>query len=163
DLEPDHGGPLRLVLPKLYFWKSSKWLRALEFLDVNPPGFWEQNGYHMHADPWRGERYSHHETPPQQPKRAGGAPPPPRRQRTAQRTRARRGAARPRAAGPPPATSSKRTLGLVSSIRLVMSGERTSDSAPRTNKIGHVIARQSGQRSIGSFHVPARTASRRPR
>jgi DMSO/TMAO reductase YedYZ molybdopterin-dependent catalytic subunit len=52
DLEPDHGGPMRLVLPKLYFWKSSKWLRAFEFLDVNPPGFWEQNGYHMHADPW---------------------------------------------------------------------------------------------------------------
>src|SRR5205807_4450075 len=45
DLEPDHGGPMRLVLPKLYFWKSSKWLRAFEFLDVNPPGFWEQNGY----------------------------------------------------------------------------------------------------------------------
>jgi DMSO/TMAO reductase YedYZ molybdopterin-dependent catalytic subunit len=61
-LEPDHGGPLRLVLPKLYFWKSSKWLRAFEFLDVNPPGFWEQNGYHMNADPWKEERYSDQET-----------------------------------------------------------------------------------------------------
>jgi DMSO/TMAO reductase YedYZ molybdopterin-dependent catalytic subunit len=48
---------MRLVLPKLYFWKSSKWLRAFEFLDVNPPGFWEQNGYHMRGDPWREERY----------------------------------------------------------------------------------------------------------
>ena len=62
DLTPDHGGPLRLVVPKLYFWKSAKWLRAFEFLDVNPPGFWELNGYHMHADPWKEERYSDQET-----------------------------------------------------------------------------------------------------
>jgi DMSO/TMAO reductase YedYZ molybdopterin-dependent catalytic subunit len=62
DLAPEHGGPMRLVLPKLYFWKSSKWLRAFEFLDVNPPGFWEQNGYHMHGDPWTEERYSGGET-----------------------------------------------------------------------------------------------------
>jgi DMSO/TMAO reductase YedYZ molybdopterin-dependent catalytic subunit len=62
DLEPDHGGPLRLVVPKLYFWKSAKWLRGLEFLDVNPPGFWERNGYHMNADPWREERYADQET-----------------------------------------------------------------------------------------------------
>jgi DMSO/TMAO reductase YedYZ molybdopterin-dependent catalytic subunit len=62
DLTAEHGGPLRLVVPKLYFWKSAKWLRALEFLDVNPPGFWELNGYHMHADPWREERYSDQET-----------------------------------------------------------------------------------------------------
>ena len=41
------------VVPKLYFWKSAKWLRGFEFLDVNPPGFWEVNGYHMHGDPWR--------------------------------------------------------------------------------------------------------------
>src|SRR5439155_20687748 len=68
--EPDHGGPLRLVLPKLYFWKSSKWLRAFEFLDVNPPGFWEQNGYHMHADPWTEERYSDQETRAMQQMRA---------------------------------------------------------------------------------------------
>jgi DMSO/TMAO reductase YedYZ molybdopterin-dependent catalytic subunit len=62
DLAPEHGGPMRLVLPKLYFWKSSKWLRAFEFLDVNPPGFWEQHGYHMHGDPWLEERYSAGET-----------------------------------------------------------------------------------------------------
>ena len=43
-LEPDHGGPCRLVVPRLYFWKSAKWVRGFEFLDVNPPGFWEQNG-----------------------------------------------------------------------------------------------------------------------
>ena len=70
DLEPDHGGPLRLVVPKLYFWKSAKWLRAFEFLDVNPPGFWEQNGYHMRADPWREERYSDQETTAMQKMRA---------------------------------------------------------------------------------------------
>ena len=73
DLTPDHGGPLRLVVPKLYFWKSAKWLRAFEFLDVNPPGFWEQNGYHMHADPWREERYSDQETTAMQKMRAEAA------------------------------------------------------------------------------------------
>jgi DMSO/TMAO reductase YedYZ molybdopterin-dependent catalytic subunit len=73
DLDPDHGGPLRLVLPKLYFWKSSKWLRAFEFLDVNPPGFWEQNGYHMNADPWKEERYSDQETRAMQQMRAEAA------------------------------------------------------------------------------------------
>jgi DMSO/TMAO reductase YedYZ molybdopterin-dependent catalytic subunit len=73
DLEPDHGGPLRLVVPKLYFWKSAKWIRALEFLDVNPPGFWEQNGYHMHADPWTEERYSDQETRAMQRMRAEAA------------------------------------------------------------------------------------------
>ena len=73
DLEPDHGGPMRLVLPKLYLWKSSKWLRAFEFLDVNPPGFWEQNGYHMHADPWPEERYSDQETHAMQQMRADAA------------------------------------------------------------------------------------------
>ena len=72
-LDPDHGGPLRLVLPKLYFWKSSKWLRAFEFLDVNPPGFWEQNGYHMNADPWKEERYSDQETRAMQQMRAEAA------------------------------------------------------------------------------------------
>lgn len=72
-LEPDHGGPMRLVLPKLYFWKSSKWLRAFEFLDVNPPGFWEQNGYHMRADPWTEERYSDQETRAMQQMRAEAA------------------------------------------------------------------------------------------
>jgi DMSO/TMAO reductase YedYZ molybdopterin-dependent catalytic subunit len=73
DLEPDHGGPMRLVVPKLYFWKSAKWLRALEFLDVNPAGFWEQNGYHMHADPWTEERYSDQETRAMQQMRAEAA------------------------------------------------------------------------------------------
>ena len=62
DLPPEHGGPCRLVLPKLYFWKSAKWIRSFEFLDVNAPGFWEVNGYHMHADPWRDERFSDQET-----------------------------------------------------------------------------------------------------
>jgi DMSO/TMAO reductase YedYZ molybdopterin-dependent catalytic subunit len=62
DLEPEHGGPCRLVVPKLYFWKSAKWVRAFEFLDVNAPGFWEVNGYHLRADPWKEERYSDQET-----------------------------------------------------------------------------------------------------
>ncbi|HEY6928592.1 MAG TPA: sulfite oxidase-like oxidoreductase [Thermoanaerobaculia bacterium] len=62
DLPPEHGGPCRLVVPKLYFWKSAKWIRSFEFLDVNPPGFWEVNGYHLHADPWKDERFSGQET-----------------------------------------------------------------------------------------------------
>jgi DMSO/TMAO reductase YedYZ molybdopterin-dependent catalytic subunit len=70
DLEPEHGGPCRLVVPRLYFWKSAKWVRAFEFLDVNAPGFWEQNGYHMHADPWKDERYSDQETHAMQTMRA---------------------------------------------------------------------------------------------
>jgi DMSO/TMAO reductase YedYZ molybdopterin-dependent catalytic subunit len=45
-------------VPKLYFWKSAKWLRSFEFLDLDAPGFWEVNGYHLHADPWKDERYS---------------------------------------------------------------------------------------------------------
>jgi DMSO/TMAO reductase YedYZ molybdopterin-dependent catalytic subunit len=73
DLTPEHGGPLRLVVPKLYFWKSAKWLRGFEFLDVNPPGFWEVNGYHMHADPWMEERYSNQETHAMQKMRAEAA------------------------------------------------------------------------------------------
>ena len=62
DLEPDHGGPCRLVLPRLYFWKSAKWIRGFEFMDVHVPGFWEVNGYHLRADPWKEERYSQGET-----------------------------------------------------------------------------------------------------
>jgi DMSO/TMAO reductase YedYZ molybdopterin-dependent catalytic subunit len=73
DLAPDHGGPLRLVVPKLYFWKSAKWLRGFEFLDVNPPGFWEVNGYHMRADPWHEERYADQETRAMQQMRAEAA------------------------------------------------------------------------------------------
>jgi len=62
DLPAEHGGPCRLLVPKLYFWKSAKWVRAFEFLDVNEPGFWEVNGYHLRADPWKEERYSDQET-----------------------------------------------------------------------------------------------------
>jgi DMSO/TMAO reductase YedYZ molybdopterin-dependent catalytic subunit len=57
DLEPDHGGPVRLLVPKLYFYKSAKWLDGLEFMEHDRPGFWEQRGYHNHADPWKEERY----------------------------------------------------------------------------------------------------------
>lgn len=57
-LDPDHGYPLRLVVPRLYFWKSAKWVRAIELVDADTPGFWEQNGYHMHGDPWTEERHS---------------------------------------------------------------------------------------------------------
>ncbi len=56
-LEPDHGYPLRFFVPKLYFWKSAKWLRGIEFMAGDRPGFWEQNGYHMYGDPWREQRY----------------------------------------------------------------------------------------------------------
>jgi DMSO/TMAO reductase YedYZ molybdopterin-dependent catalytic subunit len=61
-LAPEHGFPLRLVVPKRYAWKSAKWLRGLEFIDRNKRGFWEVRGYHMHAEPWREERYSYQET-----------------------------------------------------------------------------------------------------
>ncbi|HKX75704.1 MAG TPA: sulfite oxidase-like oxidoreductase [Acidimicrobiia bacterium] len=57
DLEPDHGWPLRLVVPHLYFWKSVKWVRGIQFLDHDTPGFWERNGYHMYGDPWKEQRY----------------------------------------------------------------------------------------------------------
>ena len=57
-LAPEHGYPLRLVVPHLYFWKSVKWVRGLEFLAQDRPGFWERNGYHMRGDPWNEERYS---------------------------------------------------------------------------------------------------------
>jgi DMSO/TMAO reductase YedYZ molybdopterin-dependent catalytic subunit len=57
DLEPDHGGPVRLIVPKLYAYKSAKWLDGLEFLERDHPGFWEQRGYHNRANPWKEERY----------------------------------------------------------------------------------------------------------
>jgi len=57
-LDPDHGAPLRLVVPRLYAWKSAKWVRGVEFLERDRPGFWEQNGYHNHGDPWAQERFS---------------------------------------------------------------------------------------------------------
>jgi DMSO/TMAO reductase YedYZ molybdopterin-dependent catalytic subunit len=56
-LTPDHGWPLRLVVPHLYFWKSAKWVRGLEFVTEDRPGFWEQSGYHMRGDPWREQRF----------------------------------------------------------------------------------------------------------
>jgi DMSO/TMAO reductase YedYZ molybdopterin-dependent catalytic subunit len=56
-LTAEHGGPLRLVVPRLYGWKSAKWLRALEFTAVDQPGTWEQAGYHNHGDPWKEERH----------------------------------------------------------------------------------------------------------
>ncbi len=58
ELTPSHGGPLRLVVPHLYFWKSAKWLRGLEFIEKEEPGFWEVYGYHMRGDPWKEDRYS---------------------------------------------------------------------------------------------------------
>ena len=56
-ISPEHGWPLRLFVPHLYFWKSAKWVRGLEFLAGDRPGFWEQYGYHMRGDPWQEERY----------------------------------------------------------------------------------------------------------
>jgi DMSO/TMAO reductase YedYZ molybdopterin-dependent catalytic subunit len=56
-LTAEHGGPVRLVVPHLYFWKSAKWLRAIEFRAQEQPGFWEVRGYHNRGDPWREERY----------------------------------------------------------------------------------------------------------
>jgi DMSO/TMAO reductase YedYZ molybdopterin-dependent catalytic subunit len=57
-LTPDHGFPLRLIVPKKYFWKGPKWIRSLEFLTHDQLGFWERYGYHNDADPWREERFS---------------------------------------------------------------------------------------------------------
>ena len=57
NLTPEHGWPLRLVVPHLYFWKSAKWVHGLELLSTDEAGFWERNGYHMRGDPWREERY----------------------------------------------------------------------------------------------------------
>ena len=56
-LEPEHGGPARLLVPHVYFWKSAKWVRGLELLDHDEPGFWETYGYHNYGDPWREQRY----------------------------------------------------------------------------------------------------------
>ncbi len=56
-LTPEHGYPLRLIVPHLYAWKSVKWVRGLEFLHNDVPGFWEQNGYHMYGDPWKEQRF----------------------------------------------------------------------------------------------------------
>ena len=57
-LAPEHGGPARLLVPHLYFWKSAKWVRAIELRTTDAPGFWEGYGYHNYGDPWREQRYS---------------------------------------------------------------------------------------------------------
>ena len=56
-LAPEHGGPARLLVPHLYFWKSAKWVRAIELTQQETPGFWETAGYHIYGDPWREQRY----------------------------------------------------------------------------------------------------------
>ena len=56
-LPREHGGPARLLVPHLYFWKSAKWVSGLRVMDHDEPGFWESNGYHMHGDPWKEQRY----------------------------------------------------------------------------------------------------------
>jgi DMSO/TMAO reductase YedYZ molybdopterin-dependent catalytic subunit len=58
NLEPIHGGPVRMLVPQKYFWKSAKWLNGLEFLDHDVKGFWEVRGYNNNADPWKEERYA---------------------------------------------------------------------------------------------------------
>jgi DMSO/TMAO reductase YedYZ molybdopterin-dependent catalytic subunit len=56
-LHPEHGGPARLLVPHLYFWKSAKWVRGIRLENEQQPGFWESNGYHLYGDPWREQRY----------------------------------------------------------------------------------------------------------
>lgn len=56
-LSAEHGGPVRGVVPQLYFWKGAKWISGLELVDEDRPGFWEVNGYHMHGDPWTEQRF----------------------------------------------------------------------------------------------------------
>jgi DMSO/TMAO reductase YedYZ molybdopterin-dependent catalytic subunit len=58
DLGPEHGGPARLLVPHLYFWKSAKWVKGITLLNHDEPGFWETRGYHIYGDPWREQRYS---------------------------------------------------------------------------------------------------------
>ena len=58
DLTPEHGGPVRLLVPHLYFWKSAKWVSGIDLLHEDEPGFWEQLGYHSYGDPWREQRYT---------------------------------------------------------------------------------------------------------
>ena len=57
-ITPEHGGPIRLLVPHLYFWKSAKWVSSITFIDEDKPGFWENYGYHMYGDPWKEQRYS---------------------------------------------------------------------------------------------------------
>jgi DMSO/TMAO reductase YedYZ molybdopterin-dependent catalytic subunit len=56
-LSPEHGGPARLIVPRVYAWKSAKWLQSIELLQGDQAGFWESNGYHMHGDPWKEQRH----------------------------------------------------------------------------------------------------------
>ena len=56
-LDAAHGGPVRLIVPHLYFWKSPKWIKSINFIDTDKPGFWEGYGYHMYGDPWKEQRY----------------------------------------------------------------------------------------------------------
>ncbi len=56
-LPPEHGGPARMIVPHLYFWKSAKWVRGLRLMNDNQPGFWEVRGYHIYGDPWKEQRY----------------------------------------------------------------------------------------------------------
>ena len=56
-LHPEHGGPARLLVPHLYFWKSAKWVQGIVLQANDNPGFWEQNGYHLYGDPWKEQRY----------------------------------------------------------------------------------------------------------
>jgi DMSO/TMAO reductase YedYZ molybdopterin-dependent catalytic subunit len=58
DLEPEHGGPARLLVPHLYLWKSAKWVRGIELMHEDSPGFWESAGYHNYGDPWHEQRYA---------------------------------------------------------------------------------------------------------
>ncbi|MBA30949.1 MAG: sulfite oxidase-like oxidoreductase [Chloroflexi bacterium] len=57
NITPEHGGPVRLLIPHLYFWKSAKWIRGIKLLESDEPGFWEKYGYHMYGDPWKEQRY----------------------------------------------------------------------------------------------------------
>ena len=57
-LHPEHGGPARLLVPHLYFWKSAKWVRGLDLRQTDEPGFWEAHGYHIYGDPWKEQRYT---------------------------------------------------------------------------------------------------------
>jgi DMSO/TMAO reductase YedYZ molybdopterin-dependent catalytic subunit len=58
-IAPDHGGPARLLVPHLYFWKSAKWINGLQFTERDEPGFWELRGYHIYGDPWKEQRYTY--------------------------------------------------------------------------------------------------------
>ena len=75
DISNEHGGPLRLVVPHLYAWKSCKWIRGLIFMEADKSGYWEQHGYHMRGDPFREERFrTLRSSRPSSTKRAGGTP-----------------------------------------------------------------------------------------